>query len=661
MLHASPSDTTMRRAGEGMRMRAAAPQNTLRAGDFGNAAREQSQIVAGNQALLRAPGATQPPAMLRPSRAPVLQRKCACGGSSGVSGQCTGCREEKESVLHQKATGEAASEFAPPIVHQVLGASGAPLDAQTRAFMEPRFGQDLGAVRVHTDAMAAQSAAAVNAQAYTVGRDIVFASGRHAPHSGEGRALLAHELAHVVQQGGRDAPPASLRVAPADDPLEHEAKQAAQSIGAAPVAASHAEPAVQRQTPEEKPSESVPTSVVDPESGRPADPFPPDQAAQARARQYICAGMVDPTKPKTRPFTAEEAITVENALHSAKDTIALAISNLARRNPFHLAAAADAFKQPVTFEKILAGFTAIQNGLNKLKTGGNLIFGTCDDKECNPYPSFAVAYTQDDLSGVVACTTFFTKSALVQATTMLHEAGHVSALDPHFTPGNEHYCRKDVVLDCEDICPIDDGNMLENVDAWSMLAYCVATVSRRDLQPLEKKSSAADLRQAQDLVSRAYGNLGRHDPYHLTLAQRTFGTISAADVDAKVLAIKTALAGIDADKDTTGATADDAGARLGLVAYTLENGTKLVLCPGYFAAPSLPRQLSFLMHAGYRAGIAAPKGVVAEICGPETGFDCSSPCAEGLNPPDPQTHVSDAKNDKSVGAWARFISCVGSA
>jgi len=58
----------------------------------------------------------------------------------------------------------------PHIVHEVLSSSGNPLDANTRAFMEPRFGYDLGGVRIHTDSKAAESAQAVNALAYTVGK-----------------------------------------------------------------------------------------------------------------------------------------------------------------------------------------------------------------------------------------------------------------------------------------------------------------------------------------------------------------------------------------------------------------------------------------------------------------------------------------------------------
>ena len=68
--------------------------------------------------------------------------------------------------------------------------------------MEPRFERDFSAVRVHAGAEAADSARALNARAYTVGRDIVFAEGQFAPHSERGRQLIAHELSHVVQQSG---------------------------------------------------------------------------------------------------------------------------------------------------------------------------------------------------------------------------------------------------------------------------------------------------------------------------------------------------------------------------------------------------------------------------------------------------------------------------
>jgi hypothetical protein len=79
-------------------------------------------------------------------------------------------------------------------------ASGQPLEAATRAQFEARFGYDFGSVRVHHDEAADGSARALGAAAYTAGRDIVFGSGQYEPRSHRGRLLLAHELAHVVQQ-----------------------------------------------------------------------------------------------------------------------------------------------------------------------------------------------------------------------------------------------------------------------------------------------------------------------------------------------------------------------------------------------------------------------------------------------------------------------------
>ncbi len=96
----------------------------------------------------------------------------------------------------------AAAGEAPQIVREALGSPGQPLDAATRAYFEPRFGRDFSRVRVHTDEPAAASARAIRALAYTAGNDVVFAGGRYSPATGDGRQLLAHELAHVVQQSG---------------------------------------------------------------------------------------------------------------------------------------------------------------------------------------------------------------------------------------------------------------------------------------------------------------------------------------------------------------------------------------------------------------------------------------------------------------------------
>jgi hypothetical protein len=94
---------------------------------------------------------------------------------------------------------------APASVAHLLERPARSLDPALRSDLEQRFGQSLSRVRVHTDAAAAQSAAEVGARAYAVGDDIVFGGGQFAPGTAEGRRLIAHEVAHVLQQSGSRA------------------------------------------------------------------------------------------------------------------------------------------------------------------------------------------------------------------------------------------------------------------------------------------------------------------------------------------------------------------------------------------------------------------------------------------------------------------------
>ncbi len=186
----------------------------------------------------------------------ILQRKCACGNHTVAGGECAECRKKR---LQRKATNHTEPATVPPIVHEVLRSPGQPLDSATRAFMEPHFGHDFStvqthaytpaplparlavgqphdqfeheadtvagqithlpashsdgrydfsAVRIHTDAQAAEAARLMNAHAFTVGHHIVIDPAQYAPHIPAGRHLLAHELTHVVQQtGGHQAQP----------------------------------------------------------------------------------------------------------------------------------------------------------------------------------------------------------------------------------------------------------------------------------------------------------------------------------------------------------------------------------------------------------------------------------------------------------------------
>lgn len=178
----------------------------------------------------------------------ILQRACACGQHTEAGGECESCRKKR---LQRKADNRNTPDAVPSSVHEVLRSSGQPLDWGTRAFMEPRFGQDFSRVRthapqcataglsigptndrfeqeadqqmktlhqtpelprarsdfsrvrVHTGLQAAQSAREVNALAYTVGNHIVFGANQYAPQHPSGQQLLAHELTHVAQQSNQ--------------------------------------------------------------------------------------------------------------------------------------------------------------------------------------------------------------------------------------------------------------------------------------------------------------------------------------------------------------------------------------------------------------------------------------------------------------------------
>lgn len=138
--------------------------------------------------------------------APAIQRKCAQ------------CKDEEDRPIHTKrsAAVDAHTRLDTTAAAHAAARGGAPLSHEARAFFEPRFQRDFSQVRIHSDAAAADAARSVQARAYTLGTHIVFGAGEYAPATAAGRSLLAHELTHVVQQGGHSAGAASspLHAAP---------------------------------------------------------------------------------------------------------------------------------------------------------------------------------------------------------------------------------------------------------------------------------------------------------------------------------------------------------------------------------------------------------------------------------------------------------------
>jgi murein DD-endopeptidase MepM/ murein hydrolase activator NlpD len=132
----------------------------------------------------------------------LLQRNCACGQHTMAGVTCESCGKRQA----QRSSEHPVPNEIPPMVEEVLGAPGRPLDAASREFFEPRFGHDFSQVRVHTDAKSAESARSLNALAYTVANDIVLGAEQGSPATNAGKRLLAHELTHVVQQGAAGPP-----------------------------------------------------------------------------------------------------------------------------------------------------------------------------------------------------------------------------------------------------------------------------------------------------------------------------------------------------------------------------------------------------------------------------------------------------------------------
>jgi len=145
-----------------------------------------------------------------------FQPRCLCGG------ECRQCKAKHSAQGHRDVQRKAVQPTGvpkisvPPIVEEVLRSTGRPLDANARDFFEARFGYDFSGVRVHTDARSVESARLVNALAYTSGRDIVFGAGQYAPHRSPGKRLLAHELAHVIQQRGLITSSRRIQLQPVD-------------------------------------------------------------------------------------------------------------------------------------------------------------------------------------------------------------------------------------------------------------------------------------------------------------------------------------------------------------------------------------------------------------------------------------------------------------
>lgn len=133
------------------------------------------------------------------------------GTEDTIPRKCTACKENAEIEIHRK-TNAGGLEVPGSVADEIENLhGGVPLDSSTQKFMESRFGYDFGAVRIHAENAASASAESLGAMAYTTGQKIIFQKGMYAPQTRAGQKLIAHELAHVVQQADAGVPAGMLQ------------------------------------------------------------------------------------------------------------------------------------------------------------------------------------------------------------------------------------------------------------------------------------------------------------------------------------------------------------------------------------------------------------------------------------------------------------------
>ena len=379
-------------------------------------------------------GYLQPTSHFTATPALWLQRACACGQHTVDSGECVECKKKREGTLQRASIDRASTSDVPPIVHDVLQSPGQPLDAATRAFMEPRFGHDFSGVRVHTGGQAAESAGSVNALAYTVGQDVVFASGQYAPATSTGQRLLAHELTHVVQQRGTAiSTAAGIGSIDPNPAMESQAQVVEAAFGSAVPPQADRMPglALQRQ---------------------PAGGQPPPQPGAPNARQLRA---------------------IEAARRAAAIRCQIALFRVGGIVPAGPGGTSDAATESQRRARALAQVMfdwanpnmeqigeVVSSMVNFLTSGVQTVIAPASDTDCGN----RAAYVRGLRPPIVLCPAFFSDTPEQQIRTMVHEAAHLARIGSA-TLG-ESYC---VDFDCKTSC-----GGFESADSWAHFVHCLS-------------------------------------------------------------------------------------------------------------------------------------------------------------------------------------------
>ena len=372
----------------------------------------------------------------------------------------------------------------PPIVNDVLRSAGRPLDSSTRVFMEDRFGHDFSKVRVHSDPVAANSASAVNAQAYTVGSQIVFGEGRYNAGA-EGQHLLAHELAHVVQQSGTAG--TTLQRAPLEEEDFHKPmiEEYRRDHGLPPGGVDELGRRV-------GPSDGEIKYILIPAAAGPSLPFCPtvanlegnldfkNEKTKKAFNEANCITSASQSMPRDCQFTPAQNKALEEAQKVAKGRAERALGFIGmgkEGKEMATTLARDLFESdPPSLKAVVGRITKLHDFLKTAKI--DFAGVTCGDAECQ---RGKVAYvTGPGALPVYICPTAFSTPSRLHHT-VLHEALHWTGLDADpSTP--EGYCSK---FDCKTPC-LDK----EVADAWAHYIDCLGKpfTIRKDFNDKMEKS-----------------------------------------------------------------------------------------------------------------------------------------------------------------------------
>ena len=299
--------------------------------------------------------------------------------------------------------------------------------------MESRFGYDFSGVRIHDDARAAESSRAVDAKAYAVGADIAFGPGQYAPHTPQGRWLLAHELAHTVQQRAVDA--GIQRFSPVwagteDDRLEHEADHAAEEV----VAGRFAHVA---------------------ESARATAPQREDKNKQNQSQAPKIVPPVEPSKAQKKMIDAARgaaAIRSQTAMFKASGF----------QGPMQFSEARSLAQ--IKFDWANPNMDQISEVLSGI--GGGLItvdvkVAGAGDTDCGS----RAGYVRGQRPPIVLCPGFFKNPADAEGRirTMIHEMAHVKGIGKADV-GEQYF----PVFDCS------SKGAFESADSWANYVHCLS-------------------------------------------------------------------------------------------------------------------------------------------------------------------------------------------